>query len=284
MLEEVGIVDVDGSEEFAFATQPGEYEQVIDLEIVDGGEDGLVAGGVALDEATAETRGLAVGDVLSVSAGGRTMDVELVTVYGSGGTDSGFLFDDSLFAEDTFRFAQTYLTLAEGADPDAVLGDLEALVDASYPSLQVQDLAGFTAQITGQINALLGLVSALLGLSVIVALFGIVNTLGLSVFERTRELGLLRAVGATRGQVRSMIRWESVVIALLGAVFGLVIGVLFAWIVVLGLGEDAGLSLSVPVGQVLAGLIAAAIAGVLASIIPARRASRTDILRAIEAT
>ena len=129
-------------------------------------------------------------------------------------------------------------------------------------------------------NTLLGVVYALLALAVIVSLFGIVNTLALSIHERTRELGLLRAIGASRRQVRRMVRYESVITALIGAVLGLVLGVIFAVIVSRPL-ADEGFVLAIPVGTLLVLLVLAAIAGVVAAIGPARRASRLDVLEAL---
>jgi putative ABC transport system permease protein len=121
---------------------------------------------------------------------------------------------------------------------------------------------------------------ALLALSVVVAFLGIVNTLALSVVERTRELGLLRAVGMTRRQVRRMIRYESVVTALVGAALGIALGLTLAGFVVAVL-AGAGLAFSVPLGSLVVFAVTAALAGVVAAVIPARRAARLDILRAL---
>jgi putative ABC transport system permease protein len=126
-----------------------------------------------------------------------------------------------------------------------------------------------------------GLVYVLLALAVLIALLGIANTLALSVFERTRELGLLRAVGMARRQVRAMVRWESVVIALLGTCMGLAIGLCFAWAVVEAV-PDLG-AMTVPVDQLAWSMLAAAVAGVLAAVLPARRAANLDVLGAISA-
>ena len=124
-------------------------------------------------------------------------------------------------------------------------------------------------------------VTALLALSVIIALLGIVNTLALSIHERTRELGLLRAVGMGRGQLRSMVRSEAMIIAALGAVLGVVVAVFFGWALV-GAMRDLGVSeLVVPVRQLLALVAAAVVAGLVAGILPARRAARLPVLEAI---
>jgi putative ABC transport system permease protein len=108
-----------------------------------------------------------------------------------------------------------------------------------------------------------------------------VNTLGLSIFERIRELGLLRAVGATRRQLRAMIRWEAVIIAVLGALLGLAVGVFFGWTMVQGLSSEGITQFVVPGGQLVGFVLAAAVAGILAAVLPGRRAARIDVLRAI---
>jgi ABC-type antimicrobial peptide transport system permease subunit len=133
-------------------------------------------------------------------------------------------------------------------------------------------------QLSG-INTLLGLLFVLLALSIIVSVLGIVNTLVLTVFERTRELGMLRAVGMTRRQVRRMIRYESVVTALIGAALGIVLGLLLAALVT---SRISFLTYTIPTGQIVMFVIAAILVGILAAILPARRASRLNVLEALQ--
>ena len=145
---------------------------------------------------------------------------------------------------------------------------------------QTRDREEVKEQQAGQINQLLYLIYALLALSVIVALFGIVNTLALSIFERTRELGLLRAVGMSRRQVKRIVRLEAVITSLIGALLGLVLGVMFALAISRPL-EEEGFRLTFPVGTLVLLVTGAALAGMLASLWPARRAARLDVLKAL---
>ena len=128
---------------------------------------------------------------------------------------------------------------------------------------------------------ILGLITALLGLALIIALFGIVNTLALSIFERTREIGLLRAVGMARRQVRAMVRWEAMLIAVFGAILGIAVGGLFGWAMVSALGPQGIDRLAIPAGQLIGYVIFAGVAGVIAALGPARRAAKLNVLEAI---
>jgi putative ABC transport system permease protein len=131
------------------------------------------------------------------------------------------------------------------------------------------------------IDQLLGLIYAMLALAILIALLGIANTLALSIIERTRELGMMRAVGMTRSQLRSMIRWESVIIAIQGTVLGLVVGVLFGWALVTALSDEGFETFRLPVLTLVVIVVLAALAGVLAAVWPARRAAKLDVLRAV---
>ncbi len=170
--------------------------------------------------------------------------------------------------------------VSPGQNVNAVQARAKTALNDRFPSVEVLSKKQFTDDVAGQVNQLLSLFYVLLGLAVIVSLFGIVNTLALSIYERTRELGRVRAIGMSRRQVRSMVRYESVITALIGAVLGLVLGVLFAIAMTPPL-ADQGLKISIPVGTLVILLVLAAVAGVLAAIAPARRASRLDVLQAL---
>jgi putative ABC transport system permease protein len=174
-----------------------------------------------------------------------------------------------------------FVKLAPGADATAVQARLVAAMDREFPVVEVRNQQELKENQEEQINQLLGLIYALLALAVIVSLFGIANTLALSIHERTRELGMLRAIGMSRRQVRTMIRYEAVITALIGALLGIVIGVIFAALIAQPL-KDEGFALSYPVGQLIVMLIVAAVLGVIAAIPPARRASRLNVLQALQ--
>ena len=133
---------------------------------------------------------------------------------------------------------------------------------------------------SSMVNQLLNLLYGLLAMSVIISLFGIVNTLVLAVYERTREIGLLRAIGMSRRQVRATVRYESVITSIIGAIMGIVVGVVFAWVVTTRFAGQ-GITFSIPGGQLVVFLVVAMVVGVIAAILPARRAARIDILEAI---
>jgi putative ABC transport system permease protein len=281
-----GQIGVDGRAGGAAGIEPDELGSAWRLEATDGSLDDFGRGGMLISDDAAERLSIGAGDTLPVTfpeTGVQNLAVRAV-VDGSG-LDFDYVVDeDTLLANGADDGIFTlYVTVADGVSVDAARSAVEGVTD-DYPSLQVQDSEQFKEEIAGQVDQLLGLMTALLGLSILIALFGIGNTLSLSVFERTRELGLLRAVGATRGQVRSIVRWESVLIAILGAVFGIVIGTVFGWMTVLALADQGLSTFAFPTGQVVIAVIASAVAGTVAAWLPARRASRVDILRAVSTT
>jgi putative ABC transport system permease protein len=182
---------------------------------------------------------------------------------------------------DQFDMA-VFVKLADGVDLDAGTAAVTALAE-DHPLAEVLDRSAFEDTIGAEIDSILNLIYVLLGLAVLIALLGIANTLALSIFERTPELGLLRAVGMTRAQVRAAVRWESVIIALLGTALGLAIGTSFSWVMAQALAGQGLSTYVVPVGQLGVIVAIAAVSGVAAAVLPARRAAKLDVLEAISA-
>ena len=153
---------------------------------------------------------------------------------------------------------------------------------ANFGNPDVQTRDEFIDDQAGGIDILLNFVYVMLALAIVIALMGISNTLSLSVHERTRELGLLRAVGQTRSQTRSMVRWEAVVVALFGTVGGLALGTFLGWALMRAIPAQEGIgAFAAPVGQLAFVLALGAVVGIIAAIRPARRAARLDLLQAI---
>jgi putative ABC transport system permease protein len=174
-----------------------------------------------------------------------------------------------------------FVTVAEGADAAQVQELLTKGAEAAFPTTEVLNQQELKESREDQINQLVMLFYALLAFAIVISLFGIANTLALSIHERTRELGMLRAIGMSRRQVRSMIRYEAVITALIGALLGLVLGIVFATLIAQPL-KDEGFTLSYPLISLLAVMVVAGFAGVLAAILPARRASRLDVLQSLQ--
>ncbi len=177
--------------------------------------------------------------------------------------------------------ALAFVSYEPGATDAQVQPAVNRLLASQFPQARSRTAEQFKQDQANQINTLLALIYVLLALSVIVSLFGIVNTLILSIYERTRELGMLRAIGTSRRQVRAMIRYESVITALIGGVFGVVIGVVAAVLITTLTLSGSGYVQSFPVGTLVILLFVAALAGLLAAQLPARRAARLDMLKAL---
>jgi putative ABC transport system permease protein len=174
-----------------------------------------------------------------------------------------------------------FLDYAPGADTTEVRHRINTVLRSSFPQTHSQTEGEYTHEVSDKVNKLLLLVYVLLALSVVVSLFGIVNTLVLSIYERTHELGMMRAIGASRRQIRQMIRYESLITGLIGGVLGLVIGVVGAVLVATFALSGSGYVISIPVGTLFILLIASAVAGLLAAQLPARRAAKLDVLGAL---
>jgi putative ABC transport system permease protein len=177
--------------------------------------------------------------------------------------------------------ALDFVSYAPGATDAQVQPAVDKVLASQFPQARSRTAAQFKQDLSKQINTLLALIYVLLALSVIVSLFGIVNTLILSIYERTRELGMMRAIGTSRRQVRQMIRYESIITALIGGVFGLVIGIVGAILVVTLALSGSGYVISIPFGTLVVLLFVAALAGLLAAQLPARRAARLNMLQSL---
>jgi putative ABC transport system permease protein len=176
------------------------------------------------------------------------------------------------------------LRLAPGADLRAVQAQVKAVIDATYPSILVQDRDQYVGSVKDQVNQFLSLITALLALAVIIALMGVLITMLLAVYERTHELGLLRAVGMSRRQMRSMVRWEAAIVSIYGALLGVILGVFFGLALSNALSDQGVTSIRVPVTSLVGLATLIALLGVLAAVYPARRAARLNVLDAVAHT
>ena len=270
------------------AIEPSTFERAYRVEWKQGSNATLLAlgsTGTVLTKGYASSHHLKVGQTVSVlTPTGRHVPL---TVLGIANDNARLLGDLTIGLplaraafgqrEDTLDFA----TYAPGVRNSQVQPVVDRLLARYLPQVRSRTAAQFKQDQANQINTLLALIYVLLALSVIVSLFGIVNTLILSIYERTRELGMLRAIGTSRRQVRQMIRYESVITALIGGVFGLVIGVVSAILVTTFALSGSGYVQSIPVGTLIVLLVVAALAGLIAAQLPARRAARLDVLAAL---
>jgi putative ABC transport system permease protein len=277
------LLEIDGDRDFASGVEPGPVSSVARPDVVTGSLDDLDADSLAVSTELATAEGLAVGSTVTVGYAGEERPLRVVATY----TEDAVLQSDATLSLEGFDALgvpptdrTVYVVAAPGTDRSALRADLDALV-ADLPTVSVNDQAEFAATQREPIDQLLFIVYALLGLAVVIAVLGIVNTLALSVIERVREIGLLRAVGLSRRQLRTMLRLESVAIALLGAVLGIVLGLAFALALQRSLVDDGIDVLAVPGGQLALFVVVAALVGVLAAVWPGRRAARLDVLRAI---
>jgi putative ABC transport system permease protein len=239
---------------------------------------------IALKKDFADSNSLDVGDTLNVTTPiGMKPDLRVTGIYeDKSGLVGDFIVPGSVIAR---QFGQRdddlqFVALRAGANVDDVKAGVDRVLDQRFPVAEAQTQAEFKDSITGSVDQFLALIYALLSLSVIVSLFGIVNTLVLSIHERTRELGMMRAIGTPRRLVRRIVRYESVITALIGAALGLVLGFILGVVTTVAL-EDEGFILSIPIASLIVFAVLAVLAGVLAAIPPARRASRLNVLEAL---
>ncbi|EYR64163.1 ABC transporter permease [Actinotalea ferrariae CF5-4] len=280
----VGGVAVDGDATFAVALPPGAFGTALDVRLVDGSFDSLADGAVAVQEQRAQDEDWAVGDELElVGALGR----EVVTIGAV--IESRALGAPVVLPEDVFltlvptaegSIDTVFVVATAGTDVAALREEITTVVQP-YVVLSVLDNEAFADQLADQVDQVLVILYALLGLSIVIAVLGIVNTLALSIAERTREIGLLRAVGLGRLQLASVVTIESVLTAVFGTVLGVAVGVGLASTLPTVFADEGLSELAIPWGQLGVLVALAVVIGVLAALWPAVRAARMDVLDAV---
>ena len=271
-----GVADVDGQGRRVTVADVGLLGGLLDLDVRHGVLEGSQ---LAVSGAT----GRAVGDSVPVRfVDGTTEVLSVGAVYGSTDVAGDYVLSREAWAPHAGQDVDTQVLVE--LEAGVGLGAGKAAVTAVAGGAGVMDREEYVASMAQGVDMMLGIVYVLLFLAIVIALMGIANTLSLAIHERTRELGLLRAVGQSRRQLRSMVRWESVIIALFGTAGGLVLGLFLGWALVQAASAATGLAtFAAPAGQLAVVLVAGAVAGVLAGLGPARRAARLDVLGAISA-
>jgi len=281
----LGFAEIDGQSETLLGVDPATMGDIVDVGVLEGDVATLDENDLAVHEEVAADHGWRVGDGVAVRfADTGTQQFEIALVYANDDLAGRFFVGNPAFTAnvpDVFDF-QVYVLRDPAATALGARTAVEAVADG-FANATVQDLDEFKQTQSDQIDQLLNLVYALLGLAIIIALIGIANTLALSTVERTHELGLLRAVGMTRPQLRRAVRWESIIIALLGTTLGFAIGLFFGWVIVRALADDGISEFRVPIGQLVVVAFLAVLAGVAAAVRPSRRAAKLNILEAISA-
>jgi putative ABC transport system permease protein len=281
-----GEIQLDGSNGLAGVTVAdlAVMTQTLDIDPVDGDLPGLSGAEIAVSTKYAEDHDLAVGDPMTARfQDGQQVDMTVGATYDDPELVGDLTVPKDLWADHSIQVIDTnvLVALADGVSVDDGEQAVQAVADR-FGKPEVMDRQEYIDVATAGVDGMLTLVYVMLALAIIIALMGIANALSLAIHERTRELGLLRAVGTTRRQMRSMVRWESVLVALLGAVGGIAVGTFLGWALVKAADADGFISVfQVPVGSLAVVLLVGALAGALAAIRPARRAARLDILEAI---
>jgi putative ABC transport system permease protein len=265
-------------------TDTQHINSVYAMEMVEGAVEDVGPGEVSVTRPAAEDHGLTLGSTVTITFP-RTGPVPLTVAAIHEPTmdsDSPYLVDLATYeANVTDVYDQKlFVSTVDSVDAATSRAAMESVLSA-YPNGELQDQAQFKQSITENIDRMLNLIYGLLFLAVVIALIGIANTLALSIHERRREIGLLRAVGMTRGQVRRAVRWEAVLIALLGTALGALLAIGGAWGIVQALADQNITTFAIPTVQLIVITLLAAGAGVVAAVGPARRAAKMDVLDAI---
>ena len=281
-----GAASIAGTSRELTVADPAQLARVVDLDVTHGTLRALGDRRLAVSERLADDNGWRVGSRVPVRFADETTGAFTIAAsYDNDRIAGEVIISRRAWAPHAVQSLDSviFLTLADGTDAQAAKAAVERVTrGAGNPDVQTR--RQYIDASAGGVNALLGVVYVLLLLAIVIALMGIANTLSLSIHERTRELGLLRAVGASRRQLRSMIRGESLIVAVFGTIGGLALGVFLGWGLVQAAADDAQTDVfSAPIAQLAVVLVAGATVGVLASLRPARRAARLDVLQAIAA-
>ncbi|WP_423833380.1 ABC transporter permease [Streptomyces manipurensis] len=283
--ETLGYFLVDGDFRAASGVTPGAIERLLNIEVLSGSLDSLGRGELAVAQKTAEKAGFTVGSTIRLKYDdGQEASVKVGAIYKDmEGLLSPYVIDNKILSEhsEDMYIPKVYVNVDGGASQAAQQKVVDAL--GKNPAITVATQQDMRNEMGGIINTMLNIMYGLLGMALIVSVLGVVNTLAMSVFERTQEIGMLRAIGLDRSRVKNMIRLEAVVISLFGAVLGIVIGVFLAWAVGTTLTKALpGYELIIPYDRIGLFLLLAAVVGVLAAMWPARSAARLNMLTAIK--
>jgi putative ABC transport system permease protein len=279
---------IDGDTETFSIVEPSQLGDVLGLDVREGSVGDLEQREIALSETAAEDNDWKVGTSVPVAfLDGTTTEFRIGAIYRERDITGNYLISREGWSAHAVQDLDTtvLVALVPGTELEAGKAAVQEVVDA-YGGPDVQDRDEYVESTTAIFDNMLSVVYVLLGLAILIALMGIANTLSLAVYERTRELGLLRAVGESRPQLRSMIRWESVIVAVFGTIGGLGLGVFLGWALVETASESTGEfiaapSFTAPVGRFITVLVVGAVAGVLAAVRPARRAAKRPVLEAL---
>ncbi|QNS07758.1 ABC transporter permease [Streptomyces xanthii] len=280
-----GVAKVDGAGRALTVTDPVALARSFDLGSVKGSLDHLGTNGIAITRDEADRQHLALGDTARVTfTDGTTTPFTVRALYGQSELAGDYVITRQAWAPHRVQDSDTLVsvTFKDGVSTSEGKAAVEKVAER-YGNPDVQTRDAYAQSSAGGIDMMLTLVYALLALAVLIALLGIANTLTLAVHERTRELGLLRAVGQTRAQLRAMVRWESVLVAAFGTAGGIVLGGFLGWVLVKAsdAASDSAFAFALPPVQLVVVALVGLAAGALAGLRPARRAARLDVLRAI---
>jgi putative ABC transport system permease protein len=276
----------EGKRRDLLAVDPAAANNVVDINLLSGSFDRLDSHSIFLHKDPARDRGIKVGDVVNVTMPNTgALRLRVAGIYGDSTYAGNYLVSLDLFKREYVTSdldALVFARRASDVSPEAASRAVKAAL-ASAPQVKLDDRASYEASQQAQFDSLLAAVNGLLGLALFIALLGIGNTLALSVLERTREIGLLRAVGMIRRQTRAMVLDESAMVAVFGAGLGVVVGLFFGAAVTTAMPDSVATSVAVPYATIAVIVVIAAICGLLAGFVPARRAARLDVLQAVAA-